>query len=477
MKTHLFVLATLLSFRLFGQAIPNGGFENWNNGTYQEPQYYQSSDADLSGVPALTYTANEVRVSPGYHGSYAVQLSTITIGSDTIFGYIVDGSPDKNSVYGGIPYAQKPTGIRFYYKYSTTTTDSAMVMAWFKKSGSVIGTYVFKVNVLSGTFKLYSGTFSPALAATPDTVVFGATSSSFDIKNKNSNSGKPGSVFTIDSVSFTGVGSQPARLNGDFENWNPVDTFFLPAGWYPQPPVRWSNDRHSGNLSVQLNTVFDSNRGRVVAGMVSTGYWNCNGNHCIPRGGYPYTQTQDSISFWYKYTPAGIDTAWMNVNFVKDTAFAGTGMSLFNTSGQWVHAAMQINVPSTPDTAIVSFGSSNSGNNGPLPSHIGSVLRIDNVQFKSQPLTVSNLTMPQGSITVYPNPAHGLFQVYVANYAPESTYDAGVYNILGERILSIWNLKGLQFSLDLSTQPNGMYLLRIINANGEVIGVQKIIKL
>ncbi len=476
MKKTLLALAVFATAKLFAQTIPNGGFEAWNNGTYMDPLFYMTSNDNFNGNAINNFMGNCIRTSPAYHGNYAVQLTTIKNGTDTLAGYMVDGSPNGNVIHGGIPYNQKPTGIRLYYKYSTMATDSALVIAWFKKSGSVIGTYPFKIHALQSNYTLFAGTFSPALAVTPDTVVFAAASS---VTVMNNSAGAPiGSVFTIDSVSFTGVGSQPADLNGDFENWTPVDTFFIPSGWYVNLPERWSTDRHAGNYSVQMSTEMTPNG--VSAGQVSTGYNQCpnqcmNNCNCVLKGGHPYTQTSDSLTFWYKYAPVGGDTAWLNLAFIKDTVFSWGGLNLFGTGGQWMYAGVAINLPRTPDTAIVSFGSSYSHNNGPLPSHIGSVLKIDNVQFKSQPLAVNNLQDISGNIGVYPNPNHGVFQVRISGGGNE-TNNIEVYNMLGQQVVSQPNMQGSLLNVDLSSQPGGVYLLRIVNGNGTVTGTQEIVK-
>ena len=44
MKKHLLIiLAFLCSGFLFSQSVPNGGFENWNTITYDDPNFYQTS--------------------------------------------------------------------------------------------------------------------------------------------------------------------------------------------------------------------------------------------------------------------------------------------------------------------------------------------------------------------------------------------------------------------------------------------------
>src|SRR5581483_10550830 len=100
-------------------------------------------------------------------------------------------------------------------------------------------------------YTLSANMFAPALTQTPDTVVFGATSSNLLINNFR---GIPGSNLTIDSVTFTGVVSQPALLDGDFENWT-MDTATFPNSWVgTYPGVFMSTDKYSGTYALELTT-------------------------------------------------------------------------------------------------------------------------------------------------------------------------------------------------------------------------------
>ncbi|MDQ3046018.1 MAG: T9SS type A sorting domain-containing protein [Bacteroidota bacterium] len=79
-----------------------------------------------------------------------------------------------------------------------------------------------------------------------------------------------------------------------------------------------------------------------------------------------------------------------------------------------------------------------------------------------EPLTVNYNTDMQ--MMVYPNPGKGTFFVeFKENAAPVPL--VGVYNILGELVLS-FKADGSKVALDLNNQPNGIYFLRALNAEG-----------
>jgi uncharacterized repeat protein (TIGR03803 family) len=84
-----------------------------------------------------------------------------------------------------------------------------------------------------------------------------------------------------------------------------------------------------------------------------------------------------------------------------------------------------------------------------------------------------------GKVKIYPNPSNGVFTIGIRNYVPQS--DAGtnveVYNVLGEQVYSQFLPAGLrdQFLIDLTGQPSGVYLYRIVANSGNLVGEGKLI--
>ena len=89
-------------------------------------------------------------------------------------------------------------------------------------------------------------------------------------------------------------------------------------------------------------------------------------------------------------------------------------------------------------------------------------------------LGLSNLTASRGSINVYPNPSNGIFNVGVSSKG-QGISEIQVYNMLGEQVLTK-TLRSAQGdnAVDLSNQPNGIYLYRVISESGELMGEGKI---
>lgn len=76
-----------------------------------------------------------------------------------------------------------------------------------------------------------------------------------------------------------------------------------------------------------------------------------------------------------------------------------------------------------------------------------------------------NSTAVSTEIEISPNPTNGIITVH---NAPENTLQISILNILGESVLDLANPYSIQFSLDLSAQPNGVYTVRCHTAIGIV---------
>ncbi len=74
-----------------------------------------------------------------------------------------------------------------------------------------------------------------------------------------------------------------------------------------------------------------------------------------------------------------------------------------------------------------------------------------------------------------PNPSTGIFTIQ-AKYEELTGKSVGVYNVMGQKVSS-GMLKQVQhdYALDLSAQPNGVYLYRVVGEDGSLAGEGKLI--
>lgn len=383
MKKQLLTLTmAIASILSFGQSIPNGNFENWNTTSFENPQSWMCANDENAKNGATFQTVT--KSAAAYHGSFSVRMASTLVGQDTLQAWFANGNPGDMS--GGVPYSQTPTGVRFYYKSSLAAGDSAITLAIFKKNGSTIGMYFFKIGANHSNYTLFNATFTPALSQAPDSVIFACASS--DLMNHKA---YPGSTLEVDSLNFTGVSSQPANFNGDFENWQIINLDKC-AGWNGGTAIK-TTDKYKGTYAIELVTNapgFGNNQ--VQVGRAMTGHDVHNGP---PAGGYPYTNQIDTLVFYYKYLPANYplstDSARFWMSFTKNGSNVWGIQKLLGPSLGYRKVSIPINIGTAPDTVLLSFESSNWPAQN---SYIGSDLKVDQVYFKSQVIPVSNFIMP-----------------------------------------------------------------------------------
>ena len=89
---------------------------------------------------------------------------------------------------------------------------------------------------------------------------------------------------------------------------------------------------------------------------------------------------------------------------------------------------------------------------------------------------VNNVTATSASINIYPNPSNGKFNVIChSEQSEESLPQIKVYNVIGEQVYSQVSIIHYPFAIDLSFQPNGIYLYRVISETGNLLGEGKLV--
>ena len=83
---------------------------------------------------------------------------------------------------------------------------------------------------------------------------------------------------------------------------------------------------------------------------------------------------------------------------------------------------------------------------------------------------------PTVNLNVFPNPSSGKFnyQMGVTNYQ-QGEYHMEVYNMLGENIVAQVVFNNSQFSIDLSAQPAGVYMYRMLTHAGKLMATGKLV--
>jgi hypothetical protein len=107
----------------------------------------------------------------------------------------------------------------------------------------------------------------------------------------------------------------------------------------------------------------------------------------------------------------------------------------------------------------------------------------NNIAQWSGPLAVNNISSSNDNIKVFPNPSNGVFQLRIKNY--ELGGAVKIYNMLGQEVASSNSSEGGEFkalpkgglgwAIDISNQPSGIYLYRVTNSEGALVGSGKLV--
>ncbi len=184
--------------------------------------------------------------------------------------------------------------------------------------------------------------------------------------------------------------------------------------------------------------------------------------------GWPFTARPDTLRFWYKFIPAGNDTALAAIGLSKwngSHVMIGSGMmSIFNNTSSYAQAEIPIDYSSseTPDTIIISFVSSFNSN----PT-AGTMLFIDDISL-DYPTGVKEVTsnIPETFLlTAYPNPFNP--STTISWQSPVGSWQTlKIYDVLGNEVATLvdeykpagsyeveWNASGL---------PSGVYFYQLL---------------
>jgi hypothetical protein len=97
-------------------------------------------------------------------------------------------------------------------------------------------------------------------------------------------------------------------------------------------------------------------------------------------------------------------------------------------------------------------------------------------RFKQPGLGIDEMGPLTSSVNVYPNPSNGAFTLRVESEKLKvESASVEVYSMLGEKVYSQFSTLNSQLSINLSSQPGGVYLYRVIAEDGSMIGEGKMI--
>ncbi len=166
-------------------------------------------------------------------------------------------------------------------------------------------------------------------------------------------------------------------------------------------------------------------------------------------------------------------TAWTQINKPAQTPPICPGFPV--SPGLWTYDT--ISLPSSADNnPNVKIGflwyndtSATADNNLDYPS-----FAIDSIALSSSvPMGISSMNAGNGVVSLYPNPNNGVFQIAGSQQLLANS-QIEIYNMLGEKVYSHYQITTpSEYQIDLSSQPAGIYLFRVITETGYLIGEGK----
>jgi len=180
------IIGMLFSVSSFSQNVPNGDFEEWEDGQfgYEVPSPWWT-------VGTLTGSQDITKVSPGQDSDYAAKLTPVEIAGLDANSVIL-----TNLVFG---VAQKYGQLSLYVEGTSVGADTLFVYASMLKGGNPIGASGGFVSGVIDTFTKFDFPVTYQGTESPDSCVL------VILLGKSNGTANVGSEYTIDNVFFSGL--------------------------------------------------------------------------------------------------------------------------------------------------------------------------------------------------------------------------------------------------------------------------------
>lgn len=279
----------------------------------------------------------------------------------------------------------------------------------------------------------------------------------------------PGSWIQFDNFSFDGFGITENMPNADFENWSEV-SIEEPTNWFTYNVALkafFGNDYvqryvpgYAGNSAVKITTISFSD-GQI--GFISNGFEGGEGEF---EGGVPYFNQVDTLCGYYIYQPAAgsNDSAIVSLVFSASGSEIAYAPQLLGATAEYTYFEIPFFLFQTPDQVRIDISSSKFEQN---LAYNGSTLIIDELQFKSAPLS-TNIKKPfhnPFSAIIFPNPARDIVNLTIETTEKEIEFI--LYNNLGQKMLSethhVKETGKNSIQIDISKLASNIYYYSIVS--------------
>jgi hypothetical protein len=211
---------------------------------------------------------------------------------------------------------------------------------------------------------------------------------------------------------------------------------------------------NAGDNAYRLNDQIDGENYTYFG----TPYASANGSDFCNRTvvtatAYAYTGSIQWETRWACPDANGNPPAWTNVSGGNLSTLNITSAS--SVGGTFFRAKVSCGGSQTYTNTLVVYGVGCGQAPGSCPWSGGAL----------QAATDENSESSVFAVSVYPNPSAGLFKLDAA----QDITSVEVYNTLGALVFKNTTIDAKQTAVDISSQPVGMYFMKVTNASGKVL--------
>ena len=284
-----------------------------------------------------------------------------------------------------------------------------------------------------------------------------------------------GALFTINANAQVDFGFElPWNANGgNAQGWASAKIVS------PNVVLRDTIIYHFGGTSAKITTsdvssiaAFTNGLVPPTSGLMLTGLIGF-GNPAVKLG-YPFSQRKDSLGFFARYQPTGVDTAFAQLIFYKRQAVApfkrdtiALGIKKIAATGgsfnlNYVEMVYDPNFPNTtlPDSALIVFSSSMV-----VGAQLGSTLWVDDLKWGTVNTGITE-TIQNENIKLSPNPADEFITINFGNSKAIIQFE--ILDLNGKLIESI-TVNSKTETIGVGHLNNGLYFYTVRDKNSSII--------
>jgi len=240
-------------------------------------------------------------------------------------------------------------------------------------------------------------------------------------------------------------------------NGNPTDSLILDNQFYFS-----TNDAHSGTKALEMRNAYWQNSGETIAGRARLSENDTNyAGFGIP---VPITGSPLIFSFYYKFLPSNLDTAYAWLRLADSSA------NLVGEANIYIHGAHSLyTLASTPvvytSTTAPAFLEIGFTTIKPLSTpHHGTRFRVDDVNLSTTTTGISPIRIENNDISSFPNPAEKEINLRLKKVVRSEDMFISVIDSGGKKIENIsYTLADDLIKINTEELSGGLYFINIIH--------------